>query len=270
MAMAKRGSLKVGQALIRQHADVTLVDASGSTALWIAAFNGHKDMADLLLKSGSMPLVNKKGQYGATPLAAAAYQTHPGCVQSLLDSSADVNIACDESNTSFSGQVPLTLATLYKGHFKPQKSAIQSNSGAVTALAQKLKSAGEIVKLLVDHKADPNVQDPEGFTPLNNMVRYKKNSWLVGSASEFTSVVEQNTNWLLNHGADPTVASNAQVTPLHLCAYNGYPKTAAELVRKGAAVNAKNHWGKTPLDLSGGGYGQMDVAGLLRQRGGHR
>lgn len=268
MTMAKRGYLQAAQALLRHHADVTLVDAMGSTALWISAFNGQQDVTALLIKSGSLPLINKKGQYGSTPLAAAAYQTHPGCVQVLLDSNADVNIACDSSNSSFGGQVPLTLATLYKGHLKPDN--IRSNSGAVSTLTQRLRGVGEIVKLLVNHGADPNVQDVEGFTPVNNMVRFKKNSWLTGSASEFCSVVEENANWLLNHGANPNLASNYQVSPLHMCAYNGYPKTAAELVRKGADVNAKQHWGKTPLDLTGAGYGQMDVAGMLRQHGGHR
>ena len=128
------------------------------------------------------------------------------------------------------------------------------------------------VMLLVGAKVDVNVRDQAGRTPLNSLLRFQKNQWGVPAQAErFAGATQQVADYLLAHGANPNLPSYPQfgnISPLAMAAYNGYPQTARFLVDYRANIWAQNHWGKTPLQLCGGGAGQFAIAQMLRSMGG--
>jgi ankyrin repeat protein len=78
---------------------------------------------------------------------------------------------------------------------------------------------------------------------------------------------------LLAAGADVNVrvspdgpASPNQWTPLHYAAYGGYTEIAAALISRGADVNAKDLWGRTPLQCARM-QNKSDVVALLLEHG---
>jgi ankyrin repeat protein len=75
--------------LLLQHgADVNSQPASGHTALWKAAAEGHGDTVKLLLNAGAD--ISKGGSFGS-PLNAAIWNVHETVVDMLIEAGADVN-----------------------------------------------------------------------------------------------------------------------------------------------------------------------------------
>jgi ankyrin repeat protein len=104
-------------------------------------------------------------------------------------------------------------------------------------------------------------QQPYGNTPLFFLVGHVDDEG--GRAAWF-----QGFSWLLEHGADPNVAScQSEETPLHGVAA-GAPKlaTARLLVAHGADVNRPRADGRTPLELAIR-HGNTELADLLRAHG---
>ena len=78
--------------------DINCVNgSSAATPLWHASYNGHKNVAILLLKRGAE--INMSGIYGYTPLHMAAFRGHIDVVELLLDNGAEVDIKdkCQET-----------------------------------------------------------------------------------------------------------------------------------------------------------------------------
>lgn len=68
---------------------VDLTDGDGRTALRAAAWGGHEEVVNSLLRAGASPSL--PDNEGRTPLIAAAYMGHADIVDKLLNSGADVN-----------------------------------------------------------------------------------------------------------------------------------------------------------------------------------
>ena len=79
----------------------------GVTPLHLAALNGHKDVAELLLANKAE--VNAKDNHGETPLHLAAVNGHKDVAELLLANKADVNAKVNDGST------PLHYAVT-KGH----------------------------------------------------------------------------------------------------------------------------------------------------------
>jgi ankyrin repeat protein len=120
-----------------------------------------------------------------------------------------------------------------------------------------MRSTDEIkefmVKLLLDHKADPNATSKLGETPLHLAI-------VAGR--------EDAVELLLSNGADVNAKENLGVTPLHLAAAYGWKSVVEVLLAHNADVNAKEDDGETPLRLAEA-HQYYDVIALLRQHGGH-
>jgi ankyrin repeat protein len=112
---------------------VSCTNHVGFTPLHLAAANGHKDVADLLLANKAD--ANVKAPNGVTPLFHAAFGDHKDVVELLLANKADPN-----AKTSY-GQTPLHAAVLFGDK--------------------------SVVELLLTNKADVDATDHIGHTPLH-------------------------------------------------------------------------------------------------------
>jgi ankyrin repeat protein len=167
MYAARQGNEAAAAALIDSGAKINEVSADGSTALLLAAINGHFDLAKLLVERGAE--VNIASVDGTTPLYAvfnmqwARKTLHPqpttkyektyylDLARLILDKGADPNAR-------------LKKDLWYNGF---GFSLDSTNATGATAL-WKCADVADIdgMKLLVSRGADPNVKNIDNVTPL--------------------------------------------------------------------------------------------------------
>jgi hypothetical protein len=90
--------------LLKAGADVDFLDASGTTALHLAAQRGHDAVVRTILEAGAN--VNFSDAWGTTALHFAAQRGHDDIVRTLLRHGADVNAVDGAGNTPLSLALP--------------------------------------------------------------------------------------------------------------------------------------------------------------------
>lgn len=125
--------------LLAGGANIETADAGGRSLFRLAVMGGHTDLVDALLdKNVKVDTVDVLGQ---TPLMSAAQRGDAAMVEKLLGVGADPNIQ--------------------------SKVATLDDSGGLTALLVAVRqNKPDIVKLLIDNKADINKASGRGVTPL--------------------------------------------------------------------------------------------------------
>ncbi len=114
---------------------VNATSAEGFPPLGLAAFGGHRGVAEFLLKAGADVNASGTNANGFTALTGAVAAGHTEVVELLIDHGADVN-------HRYEG-----------GAFSPILSAAAEGDP-------------RIVRLLLEHGANPNVRTADGKTPL--------------------------------------------------------------------------------------------------------
>ena len=103
---AEVGNIEFVKQAIADGADVNAKGGQfGGTPLYDATWNGHKEVAELLLANGAD--VSAKNKFGFTPLHNAAMRGHKEIAKLLIAEGADVNAKTKDNTT------PLDLATEY-------------------------------------------------------------------------------------------------------------------------------------------------------------
>lgn len=88
---AEHGDVEAIQKLLQAGANVKHTDWAGYTALHRAAFNGHADCCEVLIKAGA--LINAQDAVGGrTPLHQAATRNHKAVAKKLIELGADPHI----------------------------------------------------------------------------------------------------------------------------------------------------------------------------------
>lgn len=266
MEAAKSGSTEEMQALISAGASVNSADNYGNTPLLLAAgavcsATGCKDEAiDLLLSHGAdAKVVNQGGETVLSRLIQFGNNRDFSRISTLaskfIKSGADIN------SSLASGQ-PLLCSAAQQGNADMVKNLVSLGANVnitgkrCTPLIAAARWPAEL-KLLLDSKADPNLADESGNTPLV-------------AAVDQRSI--ESAKLLLDAGAKvdpPPLAPNGA---LHEAAKLGDLEMVTLLLNHPADVNGKNAQGDTPLlTLARSGYGdppvRTEIAKLLMQHG---
>jgi hypothetical protein len=93
----------------------------------------------------------------------------------------------------------------------------------------------DVVKILLEYRADPNAKAKDGGTPLH---------WAADRGHVDVARL------LLEHRADPNARAIIGGTPLHWAVYKGHVDVVRLLLEHGADPTVKDKDGKTPLDLA--------------------
>jgi ankyrin repeat protein len=191
-AGSEAANVEVMQALIDAGADSNLADKNGATALMSGAKRGDAALVEVLLRAGAN--VNAIHSSGSTALTVAAAEGHAAIVALLASKGAAVDHRDREDAT------PLLRAAI--------------------------AGRRDVVKVLLEHKANPNVQSKAAsrWTPLMAACKARD----AGSVK-----------LLLDHGANPNLKGDQGSTPVLIAALNGCADCIAHLAKKGADLNAR-------------------------------
>ena len=149
---AETANTEVLKVLLEVGADVESPNADGQTALLSVARTGNVEAAKLLLDRGAK--VDAKEKWGGqTPLMWASARRHPAMMQLLIARGADVNAASIDRN--------------YQRHVTAEGRPKSLDSGGLTPLLYAAReNCRACVDVLLKNKADIDLPDPDGATPL--------------------------------------------------------------------------------------------------------
>ena len=175
-----------------------------------------------------------------SPIVFACFKEHTACVHMLIEAGVDVNQRCTVAGGAGDD---VTLSALH------------------IAATRKIRSV-EITRLLLEAKANVNVTDEQGRSPL--FVSCMNSS----SCDAFPEVVAL----LLSFGADmeQTMAGcNVGATPLYGSAIHGQPRAVRVLLEAHANVHVQTAGGATPM-LAAVQEGFLEIVQLLSSYGAPR
>lgn len=254
------------EVLLEQKADVNLMDDNDDTPWSVAAAVGEMEVMQLLLTKGGVD-VNKPNSGGETPLCLAV----ANCVQDnskiteLLQMGADVN----KPDSTSEAMTPLHHAIsnrdtemveflLVECKALPNVTSKDGKTPLLQAVMGMFEGQADtdLVRLLLQAKADPNRCDNLGQAPL-----------LMAASSDQPNLAAGVVNVLLAARADPSVKSQEDSgTALHEAAANGHLRVVEMLMRAQAMINVKNRHNETPLDAAIMGHKDRVMA-LLKKHG---
>ena len=298
---ARKGSLESVRALIEAGADVNAQRPDGASALLVAIINGHEDLVDFLLSVGAdpnveggstrltvqgiraeaMPLEVRKlgyseresegvarGNIFGRPLQAAVHVANwhisdqfivvnldrLRVLKSLLAYGADI----DGRNTM---EEPRWSGARYRRHL----------TGATAFMLAAKAADVEVMRLLLQHGADPNVLTDDNITPLMAAAGI---AWASNQdrASE-EQVLEAVRLLVEENGAAINFVSDTGEAAIHAAAYRGANTVVQYLYDRGAHLDVVARDGRTPLTVADGvEYGNSfaahpHTARLLRELG---
>jgi ankyrin repeat protein len=224
-------------------------DAKRRLPLIVAAYNGCKDVVELLIANGAN--VHSADDKGHTPLHIASMRGHIGVVESLIANGAKIDAEAED------GCTPLYMAASFEHRDIAQ---LFLKYGAVTEpdIAVMLGEM-ESVKHNLEQGVDVNSKLAKGLR--------RGDSWLItaiGSKHKNHELVEL----LLNYGAriNERTGGTIKFSPLHQASIRGSREICELLIANGAHVNVEDKFGNTPL-YRAASIGHRHIVELLLNSG---
>ncbi len=263
MYAARSGSSEAAVALIEKGASPATADPEGFTPLLLAIMNAHYDTAAALVNKGADVTQGDRG--GQTPLYALAD------IRSLLWT---YNRPTPRTQNEM-GSLDLAQLLIAKGAPVNAKltgaarrplgggGAPIAGRGATPFLRAAVTSDLPLMKLLLEHKADPKLATQNGATALHAAAGVRWSDTTMSTAQAVGFAVEEDSieavKLLLDLGLDINAADNQGVTPMHGAASRGANQIVRLLFERGGKLNAVSKPGvretnvdnEPPLDIAG-------------------
>ncbi len=149
---AEVGNTEILKVLLEAGADPDSPNSDGMTALLAVARTGIVEAAQVLIKAGAK--VDARENFGGqTPLMWASARRHPAMMQLLISSGADINARSTDRN--------------YQRHVTAEGRPKSLDSGGLSPLHYAAReNCHACVEVLIKNKADINLPDPDGVSPL--------------------------------------------------------------------------------------------------------
>ena len=273
--------------LIENGADVNVRDTEGASPLDEAVWNGSLDSVAILLAHGAR-LNEPDTQTGATPINEAAFMGRTAVVQYLIQFHADLAIPDNKGYRPLDNAIRMRKedSAVLLLEAEPQERqtpeffgktmelAVRKSDPALVeallrhgAIANHLLPSGstpldvaaaagasQVVRVLLDNRADPNLSGRNGTSPLEdaslkgfdsvvsllldhgaqvNRINTGSGTTALYAAASFGK--GEVVKLLLDHGANPTLCGANGKSPYQAALENGYSEVAAEIQKRGGS-----------------------------------
>jgi uncharacterized protein len=306
MFAVRKGDMGAVKAFLAAGADVNEKRVDRATPLLVAILNGHEDLVDLLLEKGADP--NAEG--GSTDLSVQGSKARPITITlqtpSYRDQLRDVGTEGGNGANNSWGRPLQAAVHVANWHISDEFIAVNidrmrvikallkygadvnaRNSdmeprwsgaryrrrqvGLTPFLAAARQADIEVMRLLVEHGADPKMNTPLNITPLMLAAGI---AWASNQDRASEEQVLDAVKMLVEElGADVNVVADTGETAMHAASYRGANSVVQYLFDKGAKLDVQDKSGRTPLQVADGvEYGNSFAANphtavLLRKLG---
>lgn len=238
-------------------ATVTHEQLSLSHRLLHAAKNGKSQIVEELLLQ--QPLLNlfDNPVHGHTALMHAAIKGDITILKKLIDAGAGLDVGDNENRTALYFAIQenkeIVVSALLQAGANPNigrtdltdpKKIIGSPLDTAIYLKHK-----KIVRLLLNHKADPNLKDHNGKIPFHD------------------AKDEEMFQWLIDAGTDVNATSKYFSTPFHIIAGNGSLNLLKQTAKKVASINSQQSYARSTPLMQAAANGKLDNVRFLLEQG---
>lgn len=210
--------------------------------------------------------VNSLDRYGRSALAWAAGNCNNKAGEYLISKGADVNLQIDyeEHKSILMLACEKRCSTLVKILIEKGANINAKDNAGNTAFFYGLRSGSKSIidAFLSSDSANHSSSITNGIKPLEFVVD------IIPKGPESSQLYLNVLRFLLDKGADPNISKSPTWTPLLIASQSGYAKAVELLLLKGATVNCRTEYGKTPLMFAAccGKEAQRMVALLLQHK----
>ena len=264
MEASLNNHLRIVNMLIDAGADINAMQ--NETPLMLASLEGHYQIVELLLQAGAY--VDIQDEQGTTALMLASTEDRLKCVELLLMYGANPYLQNSKGQTIFDNTFVdknvkkfikdflqedvntdflIFLIFARDGRVRQIKNMIQQGNvnvdvrntnseidelGLTPLMLAARNGHLQVVKLLVDAKADLNLKDEYGRTALVISIEWQK---------------LEISEYLIKEKADVNIPDIHGKAPLFYASFGGYPSITQKLLEAGADVNVETLSEETPL-----------------------
>jgi ankyrin repeat protein len=301
----RNGDLDGAKILVTGGAEINEPGSDGTQALPLAIVSGRDAMASFLLDAGADP---NSSMYGVSALHAAAgdvdtwlrdwlrargasiyarntsglgLSARLALVKALIERGADVNGRTQTATVMGLGvsgrHGAFDTFSVGTGNLKgatPLWVAAFAANGSGSPRGGTGTSAADIVRVLLDNGANPNIPTEDGTTPLMVASGLGRANYIPDAKRGAPSAsAESAVAMMLDAGAAIEAVNEAGFTALHGAAFRGLNEVITYLVKRGANINAIDYRGRTPYRIAEGAQQSFriqswpETAQLLQQLG---
>jgi ankyrin repeat protein len=247
---AFHGYKDIAEILIASGASVHVVDDSDETLLHKASVKGHQNVVELLITNGVQ--IDAQAKDGCTPLYLAACSQHKDIAQFLLNYGA----AIEPDIALMLGDIELVKHYLERGvdaNSQLSKGYVKGESWLKKAVEYQNKN---LIQLLLENGA--RVNEKTGI--------FKSSPLHVAAMGVRGKASRDICELLITHGADVNSKDKHNETPLHRATQIGCLDIVELLLDCGADVNALNTVRRSALSI-GAQHHHLQVVEFLLSRG---
>jgi ankyrin repeat protein len=252
---ARDGRTDIARMLLAAGAAVNQPEANGESPLLVAINNGQTELAQVLLEKGADP--NATDGFGRAPLWSAVDLRNLDAaegsgtngvnrepvlqlIRTLLDHGANPDVQTKVEPPSRRWMMPFGARQWV------------NPAGQTPFVRAALAGDVAVMRLLLEHRADPNIPTLAGATALMSAAGI---GWVPRQTyTEPKESILEAVRLCVEHGADVNAANAKGFTALHGAAYRGLDDVVQFLVQKGAKLDAKDSEGRTPAVFAEGAY----------------
>lgn len=270
---ARQGHLETIRLLLSSGAKLEKSDADGVTPLLMAILNGQLQAARFLIEQGAN--VNVMDWYGETPLWAAVDIRNLDVPGPHQGNGVDRNAALELVRTLLAHGANPDARTK---EYPPQRRWITrlgslswvDFTGQTAFVRAALAGDVEVMHLLLEHHADPNIATFNGTTAL--MAAAGVNWTVAQTYDEGPEKLLEAVKLAASLGNDVNAVNSMGLTALHGAANRGSNDIIRFLVEKGARLDVADNQGRTALTWAQGVFlathppeAKPETIALLRQ-----
>jgi uncharacterized protein len=194
----------VSEILDREPGMTNLLTASGASPLLLAIYYGHQKIARLIVDRGHPLSIHEAAAYGDLGRVRELVEADPELVHRFSpDGYQPLGLSCFFLNNE--------IAEYLLGKGADVNIASQNNQRVTPLHAAAASQSVTIVRMLLQHGADPNSRQNGGFTPLH-------------SAAQNGQI--EMIQLLLEHGAQPELKAENGKTPFDMALENDHLESA--------------------------------------------